>query len=136
MASKQRNAGDNAAPDSIEALEAANGSGTKVGGFVRAKKTEPKVRHPDAKDGDDQDGETEAAAANPDEIEISDDSDDDDNNKNGDEEDEDEDVDNVKKKTIPDAVFGSALAEKVHEEQEEEEQKLGAKERFKRMKQM
>ncbi len=133
VASKQRNGengGDGSAPDSMEALEASGG--TKVGGFVRAKKTEPKVRHPDAKDGEEGD-----AAANPDEIEISDgDSDDEDageaKDKNEDDDDDEEDVNNVKKKSIPDAVFGSSLADKAHAEQEEE--KLGAKERFKRIK--
>ena len=91
------------APLPEDGEEAAPG-GTKVVGFVRAEKTEPKARE-------------QEKPLNPDEIEIED----------SDEESDasEPQVDQVSEQAIPAAVFGS-LAHQVQDE------KLGAKDRFKR----
>ncbi|KAI9096922.1 hypothetical protein DFS34DRAFT_581173 [Phlyctochytrium arcticum] len=127
-----------AAPTTMEELEAeakrmavANGdgqgqSGTRVVGFVRAKKTEA-PRKSDA------DSATRPSTANADEIQIEDD----DSDSSSDEEEEEDanamDVDKsakiagFEKKAIPEGVFGGLGADAA-----QADEKLGAKERFKR----
>ncbi|KAI8921389.1 hypothetical protein DFJ77DRAFT_426249 [Powellomyces hirtus] len=102
-------------------LAAAEG-GTRVVGFVRAKETEPKVRTTVGE-----------AAANPDEIEIGDDDDDEDESddqRNGEAAADAEPevvVGGLEKRDIPEGVFGGLGADAA-----QAEQKLGAKDRFKR----
>ncbi|KAJ3055132.1 pre-mRNA-splicing factor syf1 [Rhizophlyctis rosea] len=99
------------------------GANTRVVGFVRAKKTEPELRG-------NAEEEAGGASANPDAIEIDED-DDEDEDEDGMEEDGDGkevEVEGVQKIAVPDAVFGG-LANLA---KGGEEEKLGAKERFKR----
>jgi hypothetical protein len=94
--------------ESIEAIRDENIQ-TKVSGFVRAVETEPKVAPTDV--------------ANPDEIQLDEESSDD--------EEKEEAIEEVQKKSIPAAVFGG-LASQVEAEPQIQEEKLGAKDRFKR----
>ncbi|KND00377.1 mRNA splicing protein SYF1 [Spizellomyces punctatus DAOM BR117] len=87
---------------------------TRVVGFVRAKKTEPKVSAPPVE---------EPLAANPDEIEIGeDDSDEEEANME-----QGAEVEGLAKRAIPEGVFGGLGADAA-----QADEKLGAKERFKR----
>ncbi|KAK5673439.1 pre-mRNA-splicing factor syf1 [Batrachochytrium dendrobatidis] len=127
-------------PDSMKDLEAEEiaqqktAGGTRVVGFVRAEKTEPKVTVP------------EGESANPDAIEIDDDSSDEDDddipgteaNMNKimhakDDHGEIRQIGNIQRQSIPAGVFG-ALAAKATEIEKEEAPIIGAKDRFSKRK--
>lgn len=108
-----------------EAIAKKSGTNTRVVGFVRAEKTEPEHRA-----GGEEEAGGKGVSANPDAIEI--DVDDSDEDEEAMEEDgevgKEVEVEGVQKIAVPDAVFGglASLAKGG------EEEKLGAKERFKR----
>ncbi|KAJ3286136.1 Pre-mRNA-splicing factor SYF1 [Borealophlyctis nickersoniae] len=109
--------------EAVEAARASRGGGSRVVGFVRATVTEPAP--PSAP--------SEEVNANPDEIEIAD-SDEEEGEGDAGEMDVDEDVRGVagvQKREVPEGVFGG-LAAQAAAVTEGAQEKLGAKERFKR----
>lgn len=102
--------------EALAAAQASRQGGTRVVGFVRAKVTEPPRAAP---------ADQEETSVNPDEIEINDDDMEIDGEAGGEE--SEAAVEGLEKRTVPEGVFGGLGADAA-----KAEERLGAKERFKR----